>query len=433
MVNNKNTKKILAIRGMNDILPSRSFDWFRLENILFDWLHSYGYSNIRVPILEQTSLFQRGIGEVTDIVEKEMYSFRDSYNNDSLTMRPEITAGIVRATIEHNILYERPRRLYSLGPVFRHERPQLGRYRQFHQVDVEAVGFEGPDLDAELMIMVSRLWEILGIKNVRLEVNCLGSYQDRLNYKEVLLSFFEKNIDHLDEISKKRLYSNPLRILDSKNPVISSLMKEAPVLLDFLSDKSLNYFDSVCDFLKSNNIQYYINNRLVRGLDYYNLTVFEWTTDKLGSQGTVCGGGRYDNLFSMLGGKDIPAAGFAIGFERLIELWNFYKNPSRIEECDIYITHRGLIAQKLSFNYAEKLRDAGFKVIVHCGLNDSLKRQFRMADLSNATLAIVFGEDEVANNFASIKLLRVPHNYKVNQEKISIELLIPFLKDKIKK
>ncbi|AGF46944.1 histidyl-tRNA synthetase [Candidatus Kinetoplastibacterium desouzaii TCC079E] len=432
MTSSKTSQKILAIRGMNDLLPKNSSDWELLESKIISWLHSYGYMNIRVPILEQTRLFKRGIGEVTDIVEKEMYSFCDSYNNDSLTMRPEITAGIVRSSIEHNFLYDRPRRLYSIGPVFRHERPQLGRYRQFHQIDVEAMGFQGPDLDAELIIMLSKLWEILGIQDIKLEINCLGSYEDRLNYKKSLVDYLKNNIDHLDENSQKRLLSNPLRILDTKNPNTKLILRNAPVLFDFLSSESLIHFKQLCSFLDKMEIKYCINNHLVRGLDYYNLTVFEWITDKLGAQGTVCGGGRYDSLISLLGGKLVPSAGFAIGFERLIELWKSYGNSGCLSECDIYITHQGLTAQSLSFHVAENLRKEGYNVIVHCGLNDSLKRQFKMANSVKSKVAIVFGENELKSNSASVKFLQLDNRINVAQEIVLLEQLVAFLKNRLK-
>lgn len=433
--NNNILNKILAIRGMNDILPPDSTNWEYLEKMVMDWLHSYGYMNLRVPLVEHTRLFERGIGSVTDIVEKEMYSFVDSLNGECLTIRPEITAGIVRAFIEHNIAYERPRRVYSIGPVFRHERPQAGRYRQFNQIDVETIGFPDPDIDAELIIMVSDLWKKLGISNIRLELNSIGLLKERTVYKQELVSFFEKNIDSLDNASRNRIYSNPLRILDSKNPEMQSLIINAPNLFDFLSTKSINNFEKVCSFLDKSEVKYNINNRLVRGLDYYNLTVFEWISNDLGSQGTVCGGGRYDGLIESLGGKKIPAAGFAIGFERLLEIWrksNIDNNCSK-GECDIYIMHDSLKNQLISLKISEQLRNSGFSVILHSG-RDNFKRQFKTADSCGALIAVIFGENEIINNSVGVKILRKYSDDVLNeQETIPIENLVSFLKKRFRK
>ncbi|AFZ83698.1 histidyl-tRNA synthetase [Candidatus Kinetoplastibacterium blastocrithidii TCC012E] len=433
--NNNILNKIIAIRGMNDILPPDSADWEYLEKLIIDWLHSYGYVNLRVPLLEHTRLFERGIGSVTDIVEKEMYSFVDSLNGECLTIRPEITAGIVRASIEHNFAYKRSRRVYSIGPVFRHERPQAGRYRQFNQVDVETIGFTDPDIDAELIIMVSSLWKKLGLNNIHLELNSIGLLQDRIRYKQELVSFFEKNIDCIDNASRSRLYSNPLRILDSKNPEMRSLIIEAPNLFNFLSDSSINHFEKVCSFLDEAGVKYNLNNRLVRGLDYYNLTVFEWISNDLGSQGTVCGGGRYDGLIESLGGKQIPAAGFAIGFERLIEIWkktNTDKDYIK-SECDVYIMHDSLKSQLISLKISEQLRNSGFSVILHSG-RDSFRRQFKIADSCGALIAVIFGENEIINNSVSVKNLRqYPNDIFKEQEIMPIENLESFLRKRLMK
>ncbi|SPU53886.1 histidyl-tRNA synthetase [Bordetella trematum] len=296
-------QKVSAIRGMNDVLPGAGAQWEQFEDIVRQWLHGYGYRNVRTPILEHTRLFTRGIGEVTDIVEKEMYTFTDALNGESLTMRPEMTAGVVRAAIEHNMLYDRPQRVYSIGPVFRHERPQRGRYRQFHQIDVEALGFSGPDIDAELIIMLARLWRTLGLSDVRLELNSLGQPAERAAHRAALIEYLEQHADILDEDGKRRLYTNPLRVLDTKNPALQDMANGAPRLFDFLGEASRAHFDGVCQRLDDAGISYSLNPRLVRGLDYYNLTVFEWVTDRLGAQGTVCGGGRYDGLIELLGAR----------------------------------------------------------------------------------------------------------------------------------
>lgn len=398
-------QKVTAIRGMNDLLPGASARWEQFEAIVRDWLRSYGYRNVRTPVLENTRLFTRGIGEVTDIVEKEMYTFTDALNGDSLTLRPEMTAGIVRATIEHNLLYDRPHRVYSIGPVFRHERPQRGRYRQFHQIDVEALGFAGPDVDAELIVMLGRLWKTLGLTDVRLELNSLGLPAERAAHRAALIAHLEKHQDILDEDGKRRLYTNPLRVLDTKNPAMQEMADSAPRLFDFLGDESRAHFDGVCQRLADAGIEYRLNPRLVRGLDYYNSTVFEWVTDRLGSQGTVCGGGRYDGLVELLGGKPAPAVGFAIGVERLLDLWEQTVPAEPVPECEVYIVHQGEQAQRLAAKVSETLRDAGLDVIVHAGAS-SFKAQFKRADASGARVAVILGGDEVANQTASVKFLR---------------------------
>ncbi|WP_427185057.1 histidine--tRNA ligase [Bordetella bronchialis] len=398
-------QKVAAIRGMNDVLPGASARWEQFEEIVRNWLRAYGYRNVRTPVLEHTRLFARGIGEVTDIVEKEMYTFTDALNGDSLTMRPEMTAGIVRASIEHNLLYDRPHRVYSLGPVFRHERPQRGRYRQFHQIDVEALGFAGPDVDAELIVMLARLWKLLGLTDVRLELNSLGQPAERAAHRAALIEHLEKHRDVLDEDGQRRMYTNPLRVLDTKNPAMQAMADSAPRLFDFLGDESRAHFDGVRQRLDDAGIAYRLNPRLVRGLDYYNLTVFEWVTDRLGAQGTVCGGGRYDGLIELLGGKPAPAVGFAIGMERLLDLWEQTVAAEPVPECDVYVVHQGDDAQRLAAKVGEQLRDAGLSVIVHAGAA-SFKSQFKRADASGARVAVILGADEVATGTAGVKPLR---------------------------
>ncbi|KCB22302.1 histidine--tRNA ligase [Bordetella hinzii] len=422
-------QKVSAIRGMNDVLPDTSAQWERFEEIVRGWLHSYGYRNLRTPILEQTRLFTRGIGEVTDIVEKEMYTFTDALNGESLTMRPEMTAGVVRAAIEHNMLYDRPHRVYSIGPVFRHERPQRGRYRQFHQIDVEALGFAGPDIDAELIVMLARLWKTLGLSDIRLELNSLGQPAERAAHRAALIEYLEKHADILDEDGKRRLYTNPLRVLDTKNPGLQDMANGAPRLFDFLGEASRAHFDGVCRRLDEAGIEYRLNPRLVRGLDYYNLTVFEWVTDRLGAQGTVCGGGRYDGLIELLGGKPAPAVGFAIGMERLLDLWEQSAGQQARPECEVYIVHQGDEAQRLAARVGEDLRDAGLSVIVHAGAA-SFKSQFKRADASGARVAVILGGDEVASQTASVKYLRADAGGEGAQETVALATLASVLKSK---
>ncbi len=420
-------QKVSAIRGMNDVLPGASAQWEQFEEIVRGWLRSYGYRNVRTPVLEQTRLFTRGIGEVTDIVEKEMYSFTDALNGESLTMRPEMTAGIVRATIEHNMLYDRQHRVYSIGPVFRHERPQRGRYRQFHQIDVEALGFAGPDVDAELIVMLARLWKLLGLKDVRLELNSLGQPAERAAHRAALIEHLELHRELLDEDGQRRMYSNPLRVLDTKNPAMQDMANAAPRLFDFLGEESRAHFEGVCQRLADAGIEYTLNPRLVRGLDYYNLTVFEWVTDRLGSQGTVCGGGRYDGLIELLGGKPAPAVGFAIGMERLLDLWEQSAELTQPAECEVYIAHQGEEAQRLAASIGEQLRDAGLSVIVHAG-SASFKSQFKRADTSGARVAVILGADEVASQVASVKFLRADSQGDAAQQKVPLAQLAEVLK-----
>ena len=423
--------KVTAIRGMNDAVPGSGARWEQLEELVRRWLSDYGYRNMRTPILEHTRLFTRGIGEVTDIVEKEMYSFTDSLNGESLTMRPEFTAGMVRAAIEHNLLYDRPQRVYAMGPVFRHERPQRGRYRQFHQIDVEALGLAGPDIDAELIIMVARLWKVLGIKDVQLELNSLGQGQERAAHRQALITHLEANKEVLDEDGLRRMHSNPLRVLDTKNPAMQAMADAAPKLFDFLGEVSRAHFAGVCERLDDAGVSYRLNPRMVRGLDYYNLTVFEFVTDKLGAQATVCGGGRYDGLIELLGGKSAPAVGFAIGMERLMDLWGQYQPESPRPECAIYFVHQGDAAQRRAALLAESLRDEGISTLVHAGTG-SFKSQFKRADASGAQIAVILGGDELASGAASVKMLRLEgQSEALTQQHVPLENLVAFLKDKV--
>ena len=403
-------QKINAIRGMNDMLPKDAAAWSHLERALGDLTRAYGYEQIRTPIVEATGLFQRGIGEVTDIVEKEMYSFEDRLNGEQLTLRPEGTAAVVRAVIEHNLIYEGPKRLWYTGPMFRHERPQRGRYRQFHQFGIEALGFAGPDIDAEIILMGQRLWDELGLQGVRLELNSLGQAQERTAHREALVKYFTQHQSQLDEDSQRRLQTNPLRILDSKNPAMQSLIEGAPKLLEFLGKESLDHFETVQKLLKANNIPFKINPRLVRGLDYYNLTVFEWTTDALGAQGTIAGGGRYDPLMERMGGKAAPACGWAMGMERVLELMSISKSIPEVDPvCDVYVLHQGGDSLVQALIAAETLRSAGIDVLLHCppdGQASSFKSQMKKADASGAQLAVIIGPDELARQEAQLKDLR---------------------------
>ncbi len=399
------SKALQAVRGMNDILPDEAEIWEQFEDIVRNWLHSYGYRPIRMPIVEPTPLFKRAIGEVTDIVEKEMYSFEDALNGEHLTLRPEGTASCVRAAIQHNLLFGNPRRLYYHGPMFRHERPQKGRYRQFHQVGVEALGYDGPDIDAEHILMCARLWDDLGLDDVRLEINSLGSSDERAAHRAALITYLERHKARLDEDAQRRLYSNPLRILDTKNPDLQDIVEAAPRLADFLGEESMRHFDGVQTLLKDAGMPYRINHRLVRGLDYYNRTVFEWVTTRLGAQGTICAGGRYDGLVAQLGGKPAPAAGFAMGVERLLALWQECGGEAERVVPDVYVVHAGQEAQRAAFRVAEALRGTGFSVTLHCG-GGGFKSQMKKADASGAPFAVVIGEDEAAAGEVSLKPLR---------------------------
>ena len=408
-VKSASTKKINAVKGMNDVLPGESAKWEWLESVVRTLMASYAYRNIRTPIVEPTALFVRGLGEVTDIVEKEMYSFEDRLNGEALTLRPESTAGVVRAVVEHNMLYEGGKRLYYMGPMFRHERPQRGRYRQFHQIGAEVLGFQGPEIDAEVILLAHDLWKAIGLKGVRLELNSLGQPPERLAHRTALIAHLEKHLDVLDEDAKRRLYSNPLRILDTKNPAMKEVVEAAPKLLDFLGEASLAHFNTVKQILDANGVSYALNPRLVRGMDYYNLTVFEFITDQLGSQGTVCGGGRYDYLIEQVGGKPAPAVGWALGVERVLAL---------LEEQGVHLPdatpHAYAIVPDASslpvvLQFLRQLRGLGVKVQMHAGSGEgvgSMKSQFKKADSSGAQFALIFGADELAQNTVSIKSLR---------------------------
>ncbi|OGB23414.1 MAG: histidine--tRNA ligase [Burkholderiales bacterium RIFCSPLOWO2_02_FULL_57_36] len=409
MSENKKSEKIAGVKGMNDILPADAPLWELFENTVQTVLKSYGYQQIRTPIVEPTAVFARGLGQVTDIVEKEMYSFTDSMNGDQLTLRPESTAGVVRAVLEHNLTYDGPKRLWYAGPMFRHERPQRGRYRQFHQIGAEAIGFTGPDIDAELIMLCQRLWDDLGLDNIRLELNSIGNADERSRHRADLVAYFEQHKELLDGDAQRRLHSNPLRILDTKNPAMQEMVNGAPKLLDYLEDESLGHFEGVQKILRHNNIPFTINPRLVRGMDYYNRTVFEWVTDQLGSQGTVCGGGRYDPLVEMFGGKPTPACGFAMGVERLLELMKASGEQFAPNQCDVYLVHQGDAAQMQASVIAERLRDAGLDVVLHCasaGSGGGWKSQMKKADASGAAYAVILGEDEMASGAATVKAMR---------------------------
>ncbi|TVO50913.1 MULTISPECIES: histidine--tRNA ligase [Denitromonas] len=399
------SQSLRAVRGMNDIFLDEAETWEQFESLIRDWLKSYGYRPIRTPIVEPTPLFRRAIGEVTDIVEKEMYSFEDALNGEHLTLRPENTASCVRAVMQHSLLHSGPKRLYYYGPMFRHERPQKGRYRQFHQIGAEALGFAGPDIDAELILMCARLWDDLGIQDIHLELNSLGSSEERAVHRAALITYFEAHAEQLDEEAKRRLYSNPLRILDTKNPDMQALVEAAPTLMEYLGEESLAHFNGVQSILKDNAIPYRINTRLVRGLDYYNRTVFEWVTDQLGAQGTVCAGGRYDGLIEQLGGKSAPAAGFAMGVERLLALWQSSGGEPEREVPDIYVVHQGEAAQTFAFRVAEDMRAHGYSVLLHCG-GGNFKAQMKKADGSGAPCAVIIGDDEAAAAEVTLKPLR---------------------------
>jgi len=399
------SKKLAAVRGMNDLLPADAPAWEWLEARVTDWVRSYGYQLIRTPMLEHTELFVRGIGEVTDIVEKEMYSFEDKLNGDSLTMRPEFTAGTVRASVEHNLTYEGPKRVWSMGPVFRHERPQRGRYRQFHQVNVEALGFPGPDIDAEHIVMLARLWKILGIGPVRLEINCLGQADERAQHRADLVRYFEAHADALDADAKRRLHSNPLRILDTKNPALAEVVAKAPQVTAYLGEASRAHFEGLQRLLALADVPFTVNPRLVRGLDYYNLTVFEWITEALGAQGTICGGGRYDPLVERMGGRPSPSCGFAMGMERVVELLQEANAVGPVAAADVYVAHQGGATAAQAFVLAERLRDAGLDALYHAG-EGSLKSQMKRADASGAEYAVIVGETELAQGAVAVKALR---------------------------
>jgi histidyl-tRNA synthetase len=398
-------QKIQSIKGFYDILPEATPLWFKLEDTARVILAQYGYNNIRMPLVETTDLFVRSVGEHTDIVEKEMYAWEDALNGDKLTLRPEGTAGCVRAVIEHSLTYNGPQRLWYSGAMFRHENVQKGRQRQFHQIGAEAFGYAGPDVDAEQIVMLSRLWEALGIKDVELQINSIGDSDERTEYRKKLINYFEQHADLLDEDAKKRLYTNPLRILDSKNPRMQSMIEAAPKLMEVLGEVTLAHFDGLKSKLDSAGVIYKINNRLVRGLDYYNRTVFEWVTTKLGAQGTIAAGGRYDTLVERLGGEVTPACGFGIGLERVFLLMQEY-NISATNALDIYLVNVGEQAEAAAFSIAETLRNNGLSVVLHSG-GGSFKSQMKKADRSGAHFAAILGDDEVSKGEISLKPMLV--------------------------
>jgi histidyl-tRNA synthetase len=396
---------IRAVRGMNDILPAETPLWREFEAKVEGWLERHGYRNIRMPLVEPTQLFRRAIGEATDIVEKEMYSWRDELNDEQLTLRPEGTASCVRAAIEHSLVYDGPKRLWYSGPMYRHERPQKGRYRQFHQYGVEALGFAGPDIDAEHIAMCAALWRELGLEDIRLELNTIGSPEERARYRADLVRHLEKHEERLDADAKRRMHTNPLRTLDSKNPMVQEVVANAPSLMDYLGEASLAHFDGLKRLLAAARVEYRVNPKLVRGLDYYNLTVFEWICDRLGAQGTVCGGGRYDGLFAQLGGKPTAATGFAMGNERLIALLADAQRQPTPRFPDAYVLSQGEGTLEYAFRVAHDLRARGLHVVLHAG-GGSLKSQMRKADASGARFAVIVGEEELHAGEISLKRLR---------------------------
>ncbi len=398
--------KLQSIKGMNDIVPPNSRAWQRAEELFRVILDSYGYREIRLPLMENTAVFERSIGDVTDIVQKEMYTFEDR-NGDSLTLRPEGTAGCVRAVLQNGLLHQQFRKLWYIGPMFRHERPQKGRYRQFHQIGVEVFDIPGPDIDAELIMMTARMWAALGLSDLRLELNTLGTIEARTKYREVLFAYFSANRDQLDPDSLARLERNPMRILDSKNPALDELIGGAPPLERYLDTSSRTHFDGLCEVLTKTGVEFQVNPRLVRGLDYYSQTVFEWTTERLGAQGTVCAGGRYDGLVELLGGKPTAAIGFAMGLERLIELAWQQLNDDDDTDADIYIisTHPDYAAEILLLAEAVRGVKGNWRVLCHCG-GGSMKSQMKKADRSGAQLALIIGEQEHLDGSVTIKPLR---------------------------
>jgi histidyl-tRNA synthetase len=399
------SEALRAVRGMNDVLPDEAERWLWLERVVADWFARYGYRQIRTPLLEHTGLFRRAIGEATDIVEKEMYTFTDALNNESLTLRPEATASTVRAAIEHSLVYDGPKRLWYQGPMYRHERPQKGRYREFSQFGAEALGYAGPDVDAELIVMCAALWKELGLEGLRLELNTIGSAEERARYRADLVRHLLAHQAQLDADAKRRLHTNPLRVLDSKNPAVQEVVAKAPDMLRYLGEGSLAHFEGLRQLLAAAGVPYRINQRLVRGLDYYNLTVFEWTSDRLGAQATVCGGGRYDGLFAQLGGKPTAGVGFAAGVERLIALLRDSGRSVPVRRPDAYLVFQGEGTLPHAFALGEELRAAGFAVVLHAG-GGGFKAQMKKADASGAKLALIVGEDEIEAGAVSVKPLR---------------------------
>ena len=413
--------KIQAIRGMNDVLPEEAHLWHFFEDAARAVFEQYGYRNIRTPIVERTELFVRGVGEATDIVEKEMYSFVDAMNGDQLSLRPEGTAPTVRAALEHNLLYHGPQRLWYGGPLFRHERPQKGRYRQYHTFGAEALGFPDPDIDVELLVMARRLWQRLGIEGTELQINTIGSAEERHAFRAQLIAHFERHESALDADARRRLHVNPLRLLDSKNPDMQPVIEAAPKLIDAVGDATRANFETVQEGLRASGIGYTINPRLVRGLDYYNLTVFEWVNDRLGAQNAICSGGRYDGLFEQLGGKPAPGCGFGIGVERTLLL---LKGAAvQLARLDVYLARQGAPAARFAETAAEKLRDAGLAVVLHCG-GGNFKTQMKKADASGARYAVIVGEDEAASGMVSVKPLRE----EAQQVRVGIEQAINIIR-----
>ncbi|TDJ67286.1 MAG: histidine--tRNA ligase [Proteobacteria bacterium] len=417
------SRRIQVIRGMNDLLPEAMAGWQRLEATVQTILNAYGYREIRTPLLEKTELFARSIGQATDIVGKEMYTF-DDRSGDSITLRPEATAGIVRAGIEHGLLHNQVQRLWHSGPMFRHERPQKGRYRQFHQIDVEAFGMPGPDIDAELILLTARLWRALGIGGLTLEINAIGTPDTRVTYRKELVRYLESHRDQLDEDSIQRLCKNPLRVLDSKVAEMQPIIAAAPSILDYLDDASRTHFEGLQAYLADAEIPYVINNKLVRGLDYYTHTVFEWTTDQLGAQGSVCGGGRYDGLVEELGGKPMPGTGFAIGMERLVDLLNQQDLVGPEPSPEVYVAILGEAAERQGMKLSERLRNQGLSVQCNCG-GGNLKSQLRRADKSGARFALLFGEQEREDRVVSVKDLRTQGT---EQQRIAYDEIGDYLK-----
>lgn len=399
------SQALQAVRGMNDVLPDEAELRLWLAEVVARWFARYGYRPMRTPLLEHTGLFRRAIGESTDIVEKEMYTFTDALNNESLTLRPEATASVVRAAIEHSLVYDGPKRVWYEGPMYRHERPQKGRYREFYQFGAEALGFAGPDVDAELIVMCAALWKELGLEGIRLDLNTIGSPQERAAYRADLVRHLQAHEASLDADAKRRLHTNPLRVLDSKNAMVQAVVAKAPNLLDYLGAESRAHFEELGRLLAAAGVSYQVNPRLVRGLDYYNLTVFEWVSDRLGAQGTVCGGGRYDGLFAQLGGKPTPGVGFAAGVERLVALLREAGNAGARRAPDAYLVSQGAGTMAYAFALGEELRGAGFAVVLHAG-GGSFKSQMKKADASGAALALIVGEDELAAGTVSVKPLR---------------------------
>ncbi|MBS3021208.1 Histidine--tRNA ligase [Comamonas sp. PE63] len=430
-------EKLTAVKGMNDILPPDSARWEWFEAKVRDLMGRFAYRNIRTPIVEPTALFVRGLGEVTDIVEKEMYSFEDKLNGEHLTLRPEGTAGVVRSVVENNLLYEGGKRLFYIGQMFRHERPQRGRYRQFHQVGVEAMGFAGPELDAEVILLAAQLWKELGIDGVRLELNSLGQPEERKAHREALIAYFEQHTEVMDEEAKRRMYSNPLRVLDTKNPAMQDMVNAAPKLMDYLGDASKAHLKAVQDILDANDVAWSLNPRLVRGMDYYNLTVFEFITDKLGSQGTICGGGRYDYLIEEIGGKPAPAVGWGMGVERVLEVLKEVGAEIPQPAADVYAIIPDASALPQVFKTVQQLRTAGVAVQMHAAAGGSaegmgsMKSQFKKADGSGARFALIFGADELAQGKVTVKSLRDGEGQQLQQALADVALWAGSLKSAV--